>query len=159
MSLCFFQLYCGAWTICVWQFVTYSLGTGASFSHEYSRWDMKLTTLPYAVMTCRQTTPGFDSLSISLISTYFICWSLSEKTVKYKCKDTAIPLTHFSFSPSISQANNRTGISCHFWCQYMPNQHKRNSNMVLYMQPRKHTAFTRYCNVTQTILYHSALTG
>jgi hypothetical protein len=28
----------------------------------------------------------------------------------------------------------------------------------LYMQPHKHTAFARYCNFTQTILYHSAMT-
>jgi hypothetical protein len=28
----------------------------------------------------------------------------------------------------------------------------------MYMQPHKHTAFARYCNVTQTVLYHSATT-
>jgi hypothetical protein len=85
---------------------------------------------------------------ISLIFSYFISWSFSEMTVKYTCKDIAISLTHFSFSPSISQANNGAGISHHFLCQYAPDQHKSNSNKGLYMQPHKHAAFTRYCNVT-----------
>lgn len=33
-----------------------------------------------------------------------------------------------------------------------------NSNKGLYMQPHKYTAFERFCNVAQTMLYHSATT-
>jgi hypothetical protein len=43
-------------------------------------------------------------------------------------------------------------------CPYTPDQHTRNSNNGLYMQPHKHTADARYYNVAQTVLYHSATT-
>ena len=133
------------------------------FSHGYSRWDMMVTThhvVPNlrisGTVTPLSHVPSWHAdkqlqvliVLISLIFSYFISWSFSEMTVKYTCKDIAIPLTHFSFSPTISQANNGTGISYHFLCQYAPDQHKSNRNKGLYMQPHKHTAFTRYCNVT-----------
>ena len=37
---------------------------------------------------------------------------------------------------------------------YTPDQHTKNINKGLYMQPQIHTACTRDCNVEQILFYH-----